>query len=92
MIFLILGGSNMDEFNIEDQYQFYLNLVGLKEDKMHPVQKKQTKMAFYGAYGQLLVTLKEDVSRLETKKAVKVLSDMLEQVDNFWKNEEKNHE
>lgn len=77
----------MEKFNLENQYQQYLKRVGLDENKMHPVQKKETKRAFFGACGQMLVLLRDDVSELEDDKAIETLENMDNQVNSFWVNE-----
>jgi len=73
-----------DKFNIEYQYQLYLKRVGLKEDLMHSAQKDETRRAFFGAWGQMLMLLKHDVSELSEDSAIEVLEDMTEQVLKFF--------
>lgn len=75
-----------EQFNIEYQYQLYLKRIGLREDSMHPQQKKQLKEAFFGATGQILVLLREGVGDLEEDDAVNVLNDMETQVLQFFVN------
>ena len=70
--------------DIEKQFGLYLKMVGLKKEEMHPIQLQETKRAFFGAWGQLLALMKDDVSALPDEEAVKVLQDMLNQVFNFW--------
>ena len=40
----------MEQFNLEIQYQKYLERVGFKESQMSDVQKKETKRAFFVEY------------------------------------------
>lgn len=77
----------MEKFNLENQYQQYLKRCGIDENKMHPVQKQETKRAFFGACGQMLVLLREDVAELDDEKAIGTLEDMLNQVNSFWMKE-----
>jgi hypothetical protein len=70
--------------NLDQQYQLYLKRMGLSEDKMHPVQKKQLKQAFYGACGQMLTLLRDEIGALEEDEAVEALASMLNQVRNFF--------
>jgi hypothetical protein len=51
---------------------------------MHNVQKVETKRAFYGACGQILVLLREDIADLDEDKAIHTLEDMFSQVNSFW--------
>jgi hypothetical protein len=71
-------------FNLEYQYQLYLQRVKLKESEMHPEQKKQLRQAFMGACGQLLVLLKDDLSQLEETEVMDVLEDMTKQVADYF--------
>lgn len=74
----------MDKFNLEYQYQLYLERVGQVESEMHPEQKRQVKMAFFGAIGQFLVLLEHEVADLEEEEAVEKLENMKTQVANYY--------
>lgn len=74
----------MDKFNLEYQYQLYLERVGQVESEMHPEQKRQVKMAFFGAMGQFLVLLEHEVADLEEDEAVEKLESMKTQVANYY--------
>lgn len=74
----------MEQFNLETQYQLYLERVGIKESQMHCTQKVETKRAFMGACGQMLILLRDDLAALEEDKAVQQLQNMLNQVQSFW--------
>lgn len=67
------------KFRIEHQYQNYLALVKLNEDDMHPIHKKETKQAFYGAFGISLVLFKDSLE-LDEKEHIEVFYNMLKQV------------
>lgn len=75
------------EFDLHHQYQLYLKRIQLNEKTMSPIQRKETKRAFFGACGQLLILLRDDVGELEENEAVEVMDDMISQVGNFWANE-----
>lgn len=75
------------KFNLEHQYQLYLKRCELSEDKMHETQRKETRRAFFGACGQMLVLLRDDLSDLPEDDGIEVLQNMLNQVSNFWLNE-----
>ena len=72
------------DFELEFQYQLYLKRVSLKEEKMHPEQKKQLREAFYGACGQMLILLRDDLGALENEEATIVYKNMVQQVSNFF--------
>lgn len=72
------------EFDLHHQYQLYLKRVQLNEKTMSPIQRKEIKRAFFGACGQLLILLRDDVGELEENEAVETLDDMTQQVADFW--------
>lgn len=74
----------MDQFKLDNLYQRYLAMVGIKEENMHPQQKVETKRAFMGACGIMLVTLREEVSVLSDDAAIEALENMNNQVHQFW--------
>ena len=72
------------EFNLEHQYQLYLERVGLRDKLMPPKMETELRRAFFGACGQLLILLRDDVGELTEDEGFKVFEDLLEQVSNFW--------
>jgi hypothetical protein len=74
----------MEEFNLEKQYQSYLQRVALKESEMHPEQKKQVRQAFMGACGQMLVLLRDEISKLSEEEAIDKFQDMMNQVGDYF--------
>jgi hypothetical protein len=77
----------MDQFNLDYQFNLYLKRCRITKEEMHPVQYEETKKAFMGACGQLLVLLTYDLVTYEEEVAHKKLDDMIEQVNSFWINE-----
>jgi hypothetical protein len=71
-------------FNLEHQYQLYLQRVALDENKMHPEQKKQLRQTFFGCAGQMLVMLRDDLQALPEDEAIEVLKDMFNQVGDYF--------
>jgi len=74
----------MDKYDLENQYQLYLKRVGLVESKMAPLQKKQLRQTFMGAYGQLLMLLRDDITKMEDNVAVLTIQNMFNQVANYF--------
>lgn len=74
----------MKEFNLEHQYQLYLQRMALSESTMHPQQKIQLRQTFFGASGQMLILLRDELSKLEEDKAMETLQDLINQVGNFF--------
>lgn len=72
------------EFDLEHQYQLYLERVALSEATMHPEQKKQLRQTFMGACGQIIIMLRDDVGKLEEDEAIKTMENMINQVGNYF--------
>ena len=77
----------MSQFDLNKKYAEYLEKVGLKEEQMHTIQKKETKQAFFGACGIMLLMLRDELSRLPEREGAEQLEDMLQQVSNYFVNE-----
>ena len=80
----------MQQFNLEYQYQQYLQRVGLTEEQMHEIQRTETRRAFMGACANILFLVAEDIPQLDDEQAVATLDDMLRQAVDFWKKEAHN--
>ena len=73
-------------FSIEEQYKFYLEKIGLKEEEMGKEQKTQLRETFYAAFGQALIILRDGIGELDDDKAVETMQDLLNQVTKFFIN------
>ncbi len=71
-------------FSIEHQYQLFLQRIALSEEQMGSQQRILLRMTFFGAAGQLLVLMRDDLSRLEENHGVRVLEDMHDQVMQYF--------
>lgn len=80
-----------NKFDLEHQYQIFLQRMSLNEDTMHPLQKSQLKQAFFGACGQMLILFRDDVVTLYDDHSYDVVRGMIDQVGEFFVNEVKNH-
>lgn len=74
----------MANFELESMYQDYLRLVGLDENKMPKDQRRETKRAWYGAAGQFIFKLRDEVAMLSEDEGVKALQSMTDQIAKFW--------
>lgn len=72
------------KFDIEHQYQLFLKRMALKEEDMHPEQKKQLRQTFYGACGQMLILLRDDIGALTENEAIEVMQKMINQIGNYF--------
>lgn len=77
----------MPDFTAENQWQEYLKRVNLNEATMHPVQRQETKRAFFAGIGQLLVLQRDEIALLPDDSGADVLQDIFNEVLNFWQKE-----
>lgn len=81
----------MKDFSIETQWKLYLQKVGVRESEMHAVQKQETKRAFYGCAGELLILFRDGLTELADKEgddaAAIQMQKMMDEVLAFWKNQ-----
>ena len=82
----------MEQFNLEHQWKLYLERAQVKEADMSAIQRQEMRRAFFGAIGQMLILMRDDLGDYADKqgddKAATILQDMLNQVSNFWLNEQ----
>lgn len=72
------------EFDIEWQFEQYMKRVGLDPNRVSAVQLKETRQAFFGAWGQALFCLRDDVAKFSEDDAIKILQNMTERVANYF--------
>ena len=73
----------MSDYDIEAQFLKYCEMSNLPLDKMHAVQLVETRRAFYGAGGQMLLLLRDGVSELQEMVGVVICERMLNQIELF---------
>lgn len=80
------------EKTLEKEWQKYLKL---SYDKNIPpansIQYIALKRAFFGACGQLLVLMRDDIASLTDDETVEVLYGLWQETDQFWINECKDY-
>lgn len=74
----------MNPFNLEDQYQFYLEKVQLNEATMHPTQRIQLRETFMGAAGIILLLIRDEFAALSDQDGDRMFTSMIDQVSEFW--------
>ena len=72
------------EYTADHLWKQYLKLVGLDVNKMPMIQVRETKRAFYGALGNLIVMMRELPD--DDEKAADILSELEREVAGFWSN------
>lgn len=70
---------------LEDQYQLYLQLIGLRENDMSIKQKVDTKKAFMAASAQMFALLTETIAAMPNNTAHTALEYVKHQLTKFWK-------
>lgn len=76
--------ENDPKFDLEHQFKLYLERVNFGNRALPEVQYIEMKRAFFGACGQLLLLMRDDLSELSDEEGVQVLADLLNQVGDFW--------
>lgn len=83
------------DFDLNHQWGLFLERCSLKEVKMPEDQRREMKRAFFGACGQLLILMKDELADYSDKEgdeaAANVLQNMLDQVGDFWQKEMDKH-
>lgn len=79
------------DFNISHQWELFLQRCQVNEKTMPEDQRREMKRAFFGACGQMLILLRDELGDYSDKygdeSTVHVLSNMLDQVSVFWETE-----
>ena len=83
----IMKKPNDPIFNVGHQYAEYLKRVGVTEAQLHPVQRTEMKRAFYGAWGQALVLLRDEITAFDEDTGAEILQRMFNQVNDYWQRE-----
>lgn len=79
--------KNAPCFDVEKQFLEYAKRVKLDKNRVPAIQWIETRRAFFGAWGQALYMLRDDLSELTEDEGVEVLEDMKNQVLRFWQAE-----
>lgn len=73
------------KFSLNDEFERYLKLVKLDKRRMPAYQLREIRRAFYGACGQILILSRDEIGAIEDEdEAVEAMQDLLNQVSNFW--------
>ena len=77
----------MNNFSVNDQFKLYLEKTGQDPKKMLPIQYQEVKRAFFASAGQILLLMRDELTKLPDKAADAKIKDMIDQVGLFWVNE-----
>ena len=73
-----------EEHILEDMYQHYLKKVKADESKMHPVQQREMRKAFYAGASEVFGEM-TDLAEEDEEKAFKFLDRVQKECLEFWK-------
>lgn len=75
------------KIDLENSYQLYLKRCKLDEKTMHPVQKKETRQAFYGGVGTIIgFMIGDDFNDYSEDEIYDIITDMSDQVKTHFEN------
>jgi hypothetical protein len=74
----------MEKFDLEYQFDFYLEKVKLKKEDMSPVQLSETKQAFAAGISSMLV-MNTEIGEMNYTKASVIIAKLFHQCSDFWK-------
>lgn len=73
-----------DQFNLEEQYQFFLKAIGLKD--LNAMQDYILRQTFMGASATMLKLLTSGINVLEEDEALKKIDSLFNQIENYHTN------
>lgn len=74
-------------FDLNHQFHLYLDRAGVTKNSLPEIQYSEMKRAFFGACGQMLILLRDDVGALPDEEAIEMMDNLLNQVSDFWMSE-----
>lgn len=83
----LTGFQKMSNFNLEYQYQLFLQRMDLTEKEMPADQRKETKRTFMAALGIMLVICVEDLDAFKNPLTTEAVPYMFDQVNEFFQKE-----
>lgn len=75
-------------YTIEHQWQEYLKRAELPEHMLGAVQRQEMRRAFFGAWGQALISFRDEVAALDEVDAIAIMEKQLKEVTDFWLKEQ----
>ncbi len=76
---------------LAEQFELYLKRIKMSKSEMSPVQYTETRRTFYGGVGQILATIRDDVTELPEMEAIVQLERWWQECSRFWGGEVKDH-
>lgn len=79
------------EHKIEFMFNQYLMMVKLDRLDKNGIQYKETKRAYYGAIGQLLLIQRDELTQLSDNEAADTLESLLKETTDYWSDQLKDN-
>jgi hypothetical protein len=76
----------MEIFNLEQQFQFYLQTVKLDPKSMSEIQLQETKRAFFAGLAQMWKII-INIGKIEEQNCEAIFVDIEDQISIFWLDE-----
>jgi hypothetical protein len=73
-----------NDFDLEYQYQLYLERVKLKESEMPEDQRQELRRAFMGACGQMLALFANKIPFISDDEGIQAIQSMSKQVLDYF--------
>ncbi len=83
-----LKGKAKPDYTILYQWKKYCELVKLPEESLASDQMREMKRCFYGAWGQALIHLRDEVGTLSEQAAVGIMERQIKEVADFFLGEQ----
>lgn len=77
----------MNKFDLENQYQLFLQRMDLRETEMPADQRRETKRTFMAALGQMLMICVHDLDAFKNPLTTEAVPYMSDQVKEFFEKE-----
>jgi hypothetical protein len=72
------------DFTIDQQWRRFMERCGIDPETFPEIQVQEMSRAFYGAMGQMLLLFRDELADLSEEDGIKHLEKMLEEVVEFW--------
>lgn len=82
----------MNTFNLEHQYQLFLQRMDLTESQMPADQRREIKRTFMAALGQMLMICVHDLDSFKNPLVTEAIPYMSDQIKEFFANEVDDYE
>lgn len=76
------------DFDLHYQFKLYMERCSVPDiSKMPADQLRETRRAFFGACGQMLILFRDEITEFDESAGIEIMQDLLNQVCRYWENE-----